>query len=100
MDQRSLDGRPDVIRFVGEPLAEPLEISLGAARLVLHASSDALDTDWHVEALDVARPERPGDQRRNGIAGRGGATASTPRSSSGPARSSNTRSASPSPASA
>ena len=53
MDQRILDGRADIIRFVGEPLAEPLEI-IGAARLVLHASSDALDTDWHVKLLDVA----------------------------------------------
>ena len=53
MDQRILDGRADIIRFVGEPLAEPLEI-IGAARLVLHASTDALDTDWHVKLLDVA----------------------------------------------
>jgi putative CocE/NonD family hydrolase len=52
IDQRILDGRPDIVRFVTEPLAEPLDV-IGAATLVLHASTDAIDTDWHVKLLDV-----------------------------------------------
>jgi putative CocE/NonD family hydrolase len=52
IDQRVLDGRPDIVRFTTEPLAEPLEV-IGAARLVLHASTDGIDTDWHVKLLDV-----------------------------------------------
>jgi uncharacterized protein len=52
IDQRILEGRHDVIRFVSEPLAEPLEV-IGTATLILHASTDGPDTDWHVKLLDV-----------------------------------------------
>ena len=52
IDQRILDGRSDIVRFETLPMAEPLEV-IGNARLILHASSDALDTDWHVKLLDV-----------------------------------------------
>ena len=53
IDQRILDGRPDIVRFETAPLTEAREI-IGSARLVLHASTDAADTDWHVKLIDVA----------------------------------------------
>ena len=56
IDQRILDGRPDIVRFETAPLAEAVEV-IGTARLVLHASTDAPDTDWHVKLLDVAPDE-------------------------------------------
>ena len=53
IDQRILDGRQDIVRFETPPLTEPVEV-IGSARLVLHASTDAPDTDWHVKLLDVS----------------------------------------------
>ncbi len=44
-DQRPLDGRDDVLRFEGEPLKGPLELT-GPIRAVLWASSSAADTDF------------------------------------------------------
>lgn len=52
IDQRILDGRPDVVHFETAPLTKPLEV-IGTATLVLHASTDGPDTDWHVKLLDV-----------------------------------------------
>ena len=52
MDQRILDGRRDIVRFETPPLDAPVE-TIGKARLILHASSDAPDTDWPVKLLDV-----------------------------------------------
>jgi predicted acyl esterase len=52
MDQRSIEARPDVLVFTGEPLTEPLEVT-GRVRAVLYASSSAPDTDFIVKLCDV-----------------------------------------------
>ena len=51
-DRRALDDRDDVLRFVGEPLAEDLELT-GPITAVLHASSSAVDTDFAVTLCHV-----------------------------------------------
>ena len=53
VDQRILDGRPDILRFEFEVLSAPVEV-IGAGSVVLHAATDGPDTDWHVKLLDVA----------------------------------------------
>ncbi len=52
MDQRPLAERKDVLRFVSEPLAEPLEIA-GKLRAELFISSDAPDTSFMVKFVDI-----------------------------------------------
>jgi len=44
-DQRPLDDREDIVRFVTEPFEAPMEIT-GPIRAVLHATSSAKDTDF------------------------------------------------------
>jgi uncharacterized protein len=51
-DQRPVEGRPDVIVFSTEPLAEPLEVT-GRIRVKLYASSSARDTDFTAKLSDV-----------------------------------------------
>lgn len=51
-DQRPLDGRGDILRYTSEILAEPMEVT-GPVKLVLHASSDAPDTDFVAKLIDV-----------------------------------------------
>lgn len=51
-DQAGLDGRQDVLRFVSEPLTEPLEVT-GRVRARLHVSSSAVDTDFTAKLVDV-----------------------------------------------
>lgn len=51
-DQRPLDGRDDVLLFTSEVLDEPIEIT-GEAWAELHISSDAPDTDFVVQLLDI-----------------------------------------------
>jgi putative CocE/NonD family hydrolase len=53
IDQGILDGRTDIVRFRTAPLERPVDV-IGSATLVLHAATDAPDTDWHVKLLDVA----------------------------------------------
>jgi len=45
--------RTDTLVYTGEPLEANLEIT-GHPRMMLYASSDCLDTDWHVSLCDVA----------------------------------------------
>ena len=52
VDQRPLDARTDVLRFVGDPLDAPLTV-LGPVRLTLHAATSAADTDWTAKLVDV-----------------------------------------------
>ena len=52
VDQRPLDARTDVLRFVGEPLSAPLRV-VGTVRLTLHAATSAADTDWTAKLVDV-----------------------------------------------
>jgi len=51
-DQRFVDGRPDVLTFVTEPLTEPLSIA-GAPEVHLQASTTGSDSDWVVKLIDV-----------------------------------------------
>jgi predicted acyl esterase len=52
LDQRPVEGRPDVLVFTTEALEAPLEIA-GSVRAVLFVSSDAVDTDLSVRISDV-----------------------------------------------
>ncbi len=51
-DQRFVDGRPDVLTFITEPLAAPLRIG-GAPVVHLQASTSGTDSDWVVKLIDV-----------------------------------------------
>lgn len=51
-DQRAVEARRDVLCYTTPPLAGPLEVT-GPVRLVLHASSSALDTDFTGKLVDV-----------------------------------------------
>lgn len=51
-DRRALDDRADIVRYVGEPLAEDLELT-GPVTAVLHAASSAVDTDFVVTLCHV-----------------------------------------------
>jgi len=61
-DQRFVDGRPDVLTFVSEPLSAPLRVS-GAPEVNLYASTSGSDSDWVVKLIDVypdTVPSQPG----------------------------------------
>ncbi|MEX0428941.1 CocE/NonD family hydrolase [Nocardioides sp. DS6] len=51
-DQRPLDDRADLLRFVSEPLADDVEVT-GPVRVVLHAATSADDTDFVARLVDV-----------------------------------------------
>jgi uncharacterized protein len=51
-DQRFVDGRPDVLTYVSEPLTAPLRLS-GAPQVNLYASTSGSDSDWVVKLIDV-----------------------------------------------
>lgn len=51
-DQRFVEGRPDVITYVTEPLTAALRVS-GAPEVNLYASTSASDSDWVVKVIDV-----------------------------------------------
>ena len=51
-DQRFVDGRPDVLTYVTEPLTKPLRLS-GAPEVNLYASTSGTDSDWVVKLIDV-----------------------------------------------
>jgi putative CocE/NonD family hydrolase len=51
-DQRPIENRPDVLGYTSEPLAKALEVT-GPVKVVLHASSDAPDTDFVAKLIDV-----------------------------------------------
>ena len=55
-DQRFVDGRPDVLTFVSEPLKEPMKLA-GEPVAHLTASTSGTDSDWVVKLIDVA-PDR------------------------------------------
>jgi len=55
-DQRFVDGRPDVMTYVSEPLKEPMKLS-GEPMVHLVASTSGTDSDWVVKIIDV-QPER------------------------------------------
>jgi putative CocE/NonD family hydrolase len=51
-DQRAVELRPDVLTFTSAALQEPLELC-GPVSMVLHAATDAADTDWTAKLVDV-----------------------------------------------
>ena len=51
-DQRFVDGRPDILTYVSEPLTAPLGLS-GAPIVNLQASTSGSDSDWVVKLIDV-----------------------------------------------
>ena len=51
-DQRFVDGRPDVLTYVSEPLTSPVRVS-GAPQVNLVASTSGTDSDWVVKIIDV-----------------------------------------------
>ena len=52
LDQRPVSSRPDVLRFVSDPLEAPLEI-VGRITADLWVSTDAADTDFIVKLIDI-----------------------------------------------
>jgi len=51
-DQRFAEGRPDVLVFETEPLAQDLEVT-GRIQVHLFASTSGTDADWAVKLIDV-----------------------------------------------
>ncbi len=52
LDQRPVQARNDVLVYTSDPVAEDLEVT-GAVELILHVSSDAIDTDFTAKLTDV-----------------------------------------------
>lgn len=52
MDQRPVSSRPDVLRFIGEPLEAATEV-VGHLQVDLWVSTDAQDTDFIVKLIDI-----------------------------------------------
>lgn len=52
VDQRSIESRQDVLVYTSDVLSDPIEVT-GPVKLVLHASSDAPDTDFVAKLVDV-----------------------------------------------
>jgi uncharacterized protein len=52
LDQRSVSQRADVLRFIGAPLSQPVEI-VGRITVDLWVSTDAEDTDFIVKLIDI-----------------------------------------------
>lgn len=51
-DQRPVETREDVLIYSSAPLAEPLEV-VGPVKVVLYATSSAVDTDFTAKLVDV-----------------------------------------------
>ncbi|WP_295918194.1 CocE/NonD family hydrolase [uncultured Xanthomonas sp.] len=64
-DQRFVDGRPDVLTFVSEPLQAPLRIA-GAPEVHLQASTSGSDSDWVVKLIDVYPDQMASDPKLGG----------------------------------
>ncbi|MBY8822938.1 CocE/NonD family hydrolase [Sphingomonas colocasiae] len=65
MDQRFVDGRPDVLTYVSPPLEEPLTLR-GTILAHLQAATSGTDSDWVVKVIDVFPDDNPGDDRLGG----------------------------------
>ncbi|MCX6557731.1 MAG: CocE/NonD family hydrolase [Candidatus Aminicenantes bacterium] len=64
-DQREASGRTDVLAFVSDPLAAPLQIS-GQPLVNLQAASSGSDSDWVVKLIDVYPDEVAGQPAMGG----------------------------------
>ena len=65
MDQRFVEGRPDVLVWRTEPLTEDIVIA-GDLRAELFASTTGTDADWVVKLIDVYPDTAEGDRRMGG----------------------------------
>ncbi len=59
-DQREVSGRPDVVTFVSDVLADPVSIA-GQPKVHLVASTSGTDSDWVVKLIDLY-PDEVADQ--------------------------------------
>ena len=57
-DQRFVDGRPDVVTWVSEPLDKPMTVR-GAVTAHLFAETTGSDADWVVKVIDVYPDDAP-----------------------------------------
>jgi uncharacterized protein len=64
-DQRSVDGRPDVLTYATVALTEPVRIA-GAPMVNLIASTSGTDSDWIVKLIDVYPDEVAGQPEMGG----------------------------------
>ena len=64
-DQRPFSDRPDVLTFVGEPLAEPVTVR-GEVGATLFASTTGTDVDWVVKLIDLYPNEVPAQPELGG----------------------------------
>ena len=64
-DQRFVDGRPDVLTYMTDPLTEPLKVR-GTPQANLYASTSGTDVDWVVKLIDVYPDETPGQPELGG----------------------------------
>ena len=64
-DQRFVEGRPDVLTYVTEPLTAPLRVS-GRPEVNLYASTSGTDSDWVVKLIDVYPDTVPSEQSMGG----------------------------------
>jgi putative CocE/NonD family hydrolase len=64
-DQRFVDGRPDVLTYVSEPLTVPMHVG-GAPIVNLIASTSGSDSDWAVKLIDVYPDSVPSDPAMGG----------------------------------
>lgn len=64
-DQRSVDGRPDVLVYETAPLSAPLRIS-GEPEADLFAATTGTDSDWVVKLIDVYPGAVPADPAMSG----------------------------------
>jgi uncharacterized protein len=65
VDQRFVDGRPDVLTYATEPLKAPLRIS-GTPSVNLVASTSGTDSDWIVKLIDAFPGEVPSQPELGG----------------------------------
>jgi uncharacterized protein len=65
MDQRAVDGRPDVLSYVTPVLTDAVRIS-GAPVVKLEASTSGTDSDWVVKLIDVYPDVVPSQQEMGG----------------------------------
>lgn len=65
MDQRFVEGRPDVLVWSTEPLTEDVVIA-GPLSAKLYASTTGTDADWVVKLIDAFPDTAEGDRRMGG----------------------------------
>ena len=65
VDQRFVDGRPDVLTYQTEPLTAAVQLS-GAPLVKLLASTTGTDSDWIVKLIDVYPGQMPSQPEMGG----------------------------------